>query len=152
MYTLNNIRDNKGARTNKKILGRGIGSGLGKTSGKGHKGQSARNGCAMNGFEGGQTPIYRRLPKRGFTNIFRIPTYELDFNKINRFVENGILAKDEILDLNFLLKNKLAPKYIKQISLINNGTLKTPVKLKITRASKTAKEALASAGGTLEIE
>ncbi|MFN7192719.1 MAG: 50S ribosomal protein L15, partial [Rhodospirillales bacterium] len=67
---LNEIRDNKGARKGRKILGRGIGSGLGKTSGRGGKGQTARSGVALNGFEGGQTPIYRRLPKRGFNNIF----------------------------------------------------------------------------------
>ena len=76
-FTLNNIRDNKGARTKAKLLGRGIASGLGKTSGKGGKGQTARSGVSLNGFEGGQNPIYRRLPKRGFNNIHATKKYEL---------------------------------------------------------------------------
>ena len=78
-FTLNEIRDNPGARTKAKLLGRGIGSGLGKTSGKGGKGQTARSGVSLNGFEGGQNPIYRRLPKRGFKNIHATKKYELDF-------------------------------------------------------------------------
>jgi len=76
---LNNIRDNHGARQKTKLLGRGIGSGLGKTSGRGGKGQTARSGVSLNGFEGGQTPLYRRLPKRGFVNVHRAKMYELDF-------------------------------------------------------------------------
>ena len=78
-FTLNEIRDNQGARTKAKLLGRGIGSGLGKTSGKGGKGQTARSGVSLNGFEVGQNPIYRRLPKRGFKNIHATGKYELDF-------------------------------------------------------------------------
>jgi large subunit ribosomal protein L15 len=145
---LNEIKDNKGARKKRTIVGRGIGSGLGKTSGMGHKGQHARCGRGLNGFEGGQTPIYRRLPKRGFVNPSRQCVFELDFFKINRLLDKGFSK----IDRDLLITQGLMPKYIDVISLINNGTLKAPVTLAITRASATAKEALKAAGGTLEIE
>ena len=85
---LNEIRDNNNATTEKKRIGRGIGSGTGKTSGKGHKGQKARSGVSIKGFEGGQMPIHRRLPKRGFTNINRIPYIVLNFNRIENLIND----------------------------------------------------------------
>src|SRR5579875_1236647 len=86
---LNELRDNPGARLKSKRLGRGIGSGKGKTSGKGVKGQKARTGVALNGFEGGQLPIYRRLPKRGFTNIFRKVYAPVNLGAVERAIETG---------------------------------------------------------------
>ena len=87
---LNEIKDNHKATKDRKRIGRGIGSGTGKTSGKGHKGQKARSGVAVKGFEGGQMPIHRRLPKRGFTNINRVPFVELNLDNIEKLIANLI--------------------------------------------------------------
>ena len=151
-FKLNNIRDNYGARQKSKLLGRGIGSGLGKTSGRGGKGQTARSGVSLNGFEGGQTPIYRRLPKRGFVNIHRMKMYELDFFKISRILKTGLLEKDGVIDKEFLIKIGYMPNSFEGVSLIANGSIDIPVKVSVTRASAKAKEMLEKAGGTLTIE
>lgn len=145
---LNELKDNEGARKVRKTIGRGIGSGKGKTCGMGHKGQHARCGHGLNGFEGGQTPIYRRLPKRGFVNFNREKAFELDFNKINVLIERGITQ----INKEVLVKEKMMKKHINVISLINNGTLKSPVKLFVTRSSAKAKEVLEAAGGTITFE
>lgn len=149
---LNNLNDNEGARRKPKCLGRGIGSGKGKTSGRGGKGQTARSGVSLNGFEGGQTPLYRRLPKRGFVNIHQMKMYELDFNKIGRIMKNNLLQEGQVIDREFLLKIDYIPSYIEGISLIANGKCESPVKVAVTRASKKAKEMLEQSGGTLTIE
>lgn len=151
-FKLNNIRDNYGARQKSKLLGRGIGSGLGKTSGRGGKGQTARSGVSLNGFEGGQTPIYRRLPKRGFVNIHKMKMYELDFFKISRILKSGLLEKNGCIDKEFLIKIGYMPNSFEGISLIANGVIDTPVKVSVTRSSAKAKELLEKAGGTLTIE
>ena len=91
LLTLGNVKENAESTHRRKTVGRGIGSGKGKTSGRGGKGQTARSGVRLNGFEGGQTPIYRRMPKRGFNNPFRKSFYELDFNQISRILEKGLL-------------------------------------------------------------
>ena len=152
VHKINTIRDNEGARQPRKLLGRGLGSGLGKTSGRGGKGQTARSGVSINGFEGGQTPIYRRLPKRGFVNIHRIPLYELDFYKINRLVEQGLVKADAQIDRDFLIEHGYMPRHIKGVSLLANGTLKSAVKVAVTRATKKAQALLEKAGGSLIIE
>ncbi|MDR1488332.1 MAG: 50S ribosomal protein L15 [Holosporales bacterium] len=149
---LNNVRDNCGSRSKTKCLGRGIGSGKGKTSGRGGKGQTARSGVSLNGFEGGQTPLYRRLPKRGFTNIHRMFMYELDFNKINRIIKNNLLEKDQIIDKIFLKKIGYMPSYIEGVSLIANGKCDNVIKVAVTRASAKAKEVLEKNGSVLTIE
>ncbi|MDR2667335.1 MAG: 50S ribosomal protein L15 [Holosporales bacterium] len=149
---LNDIRDNIGARRKSKLLGRGIGSGLGKTAGRGGKGQTARSGVRLNGFEGGQTPIYRRLPKRGFVNIHRAKMYELDFFKIANLLKNDLIKKDGVINKEFLMKIGYMSKSADGISLIANGKIDFPVKLFVTRASAKAKEMLENAGGTLTIE
>lgn len=151
-FKLNNIRDNYGARQKSKLLGRGIGSGLGKTSGRGEKGQIARSGVSLNGFEGGQTPLYRRLPKRGFVNIHKMKMYELDFFKISRILKNGLLEKGGSIDKEFLIKIGYMPNSYEGISLIANGTIEVPINVSVTRASAKAKELLEKAGGTLSIE
>lgn len=149
---LNNLGDNRGARRKPKCLGRGPGSGRGKTAGRGGKGQTARSGVSLNGFEGGQTPLYRRLPKRGFVNIHRMKMYELDFIKINRILKNNLLGQDQVIDREFLQKIHYIPSYIEGVSLIANGKCESPVKVTVTRASKKAKEVLEQCGGTLTIE
>ncbi len=149
---LNTIRDNDGARRPKKLLGRGIGSGKGKTSGRGGKGQTARSGVAINGFEGGQTPIYRRLPKRGFINIHRVHLYELDFDKINKILEKHTLPKDAQIDRDLLIQLGFMPRHLQGVSLLANGKPTKGIKVAVTRATKKAQALLEKAGGSLIIE
>lgn len=151
-YQLNEIRDNFGARTKAKLLGRGIGSGLGKTSGRGGKGQTARSGVAINGFEGGQNPIYRRLPKRGFKNIHAIAKYELDFNKVNLLLDNGLVKAGEKIDRELLVNLGFMPNHLKEISLLANGKPKAGFKYAVTRVTKGAQALVAESGGELVIE
>lgn len=150
LLKLNNIRDRKGARHCRKTLGRGIGSGKGKTSGRGGKGQTARSGVSLGGFEGGQTPIYRRMPKRGFNHAHLNRTYELDFNKINRIIKNGLLPEDKTINKELLVKIGYMPKYIKHINLIANGTLDQSVNVCVCKATSKAKEILKASGSTLK--
>ena len=149
---LNNIKNNIGAVQKIKLLGRGIGSGLGKTSGRGGKGQTARSGVSINGFEGGQTPLYRRLPKRGFANIHAAKRYELDFFKISRIFKSKNLAKDSVIDKDLLLKIGYINAYIEEISLIANGKIDFPVNVCVSHCSAMAKKIIEQAGGTLVIE
>lgn len=151
---LNTIADNKGARQVRKTVGRGIGSGLGKTSGRGGKGQTARTGSTINGFEGGQTPLYRRLPKRGFTNIHALHKAEIDFNFLNVMLENGSIKEGAQVDL-LLLKglDKVGHK-VQNLVLLGNGEPNAAAKLEIsvTRATASAKEKAEKAGYKLVIE
>jgi large subunit ribosomal protein L15 len=151
-FRINEITDNKGARTVRKLVGRGLGSGLGKTSGRGGKGQTARNGCAMNGFEGGQTPLYRRLPKRGFKNIHALPMAEIDFNIINVMIDNGSIKAGDRIDLEFLKNQDLVQHKVRVLSLLGNGEPKAKITLAVTRATSKAKEIASKAGITLEME
>jgi len=148
---LNEIRDNYGARREKKRLGRGIGSGLGKTSGRGGKGQTARSGVAINGFEGGQTPIYRRLPKRGFKNIHAQDLYELTFSKLNTAVEAGLIEPGQTIDRDILINIGLMKKWYDGISLISTGELKHKFTLEITRASKSSFQQVEKLGGSIKL-
>lgn len=147
---LNQIKDNPGARTKKKLLGRGIGSGLGKTSGRGGKGQTARSGVALNGFEGGQNPIYRRLPKRGFVNIHAQKMFELTFDKINNLIKTKKIDPSKPIDREVLISSGVMKKWYEGISLISTGTLDQKVNLEITRASTSAKEAVEKFGGSIK--
>ena len=149
---LNQIKDNPGARTKKKLRGRGIGSGLGKTSGRGGKGQTARSGVALNGFEGGQNPIYRRLPKRGFKNIHATKKYELDFFKINLMFDNGLIKAGEKIDRDLLIKVGYMPKYFEEITLLGNGKPKAKFSYAVTKATKSAQSLVSESGGELIIE
>jgi large subunit ribosomal protein L15 len=148
---LNEIRDNQGARREKKRLGRGIGSGLGKTSGRGGKGQTARSGVAINGFEGGQTPIYRRLPKRGFKNIHAQKLYELTFTKLNVAIEAGLIKPEQLIDRDVLIKIGFMKKWYDGISLISTGELKYKFTFEITRASKTSLQQVEKLGGSIKL-
>ena len=147
---LNQIKDNLGARTRKKLLGRGIGSGLGKTSGRGGKGQTARSGVALNGFEGGQNPIYRRLPKRGFVNIHAQKMFELTFDKINTLIKTQKIDPSKPIGREVLISSRVMKKWYEGISLISTGKLDQKVNLEITRASVSAKEAVEKLGGSIK--
>ncbi|MBW8308132.1 MAG: 50S ribosomal protein L15 [Candidatus Paracaedibacteraceae bacterium] len=146
------IRDNKGARTRRKIVGRGIGSGLGKTCGRGGKGQTARSGVAINGFEGGQNPIYRRLPKRGFNNIHASKYFELTFDKVNVLLANGLVKAGDTVDRNLLIQNGVMKKWYDAVSLVSTGVLKEKVSFEVTRATKNASAQVEKLGGKIVIE
>jgi large subunit ribosomal protein L15 len=148
---LNEIKDNPGARTVRKLVGRGIGSGLGKTSGRGGKGQTARTGVAINGFEGGQTPIYRRLPKRGFKNIHAMNLYELTLTTLTRLNAKGLIKPDTIIDREFLIANKVAKHIVDGISVIATGTIDFKVNIEAVRVTKKAKELIEKSGGSVKV-
>jgi large subunit ribosomal protein L15 len=152
MVKLNELRDNDGARYKSKRLGRGIGSGKGKTSGKGVKGQKAREGVAINGFEGGQLPIYRRFPKRGFVNIFRKEYAPLNIGTLNAAIEDGTLPAGP-LDEAALLASGIVRTGAKMagISLLARGEITRPVTITVARASAAAIAAVQAAGGTVTV-
>ena len=150
---LNELRDNEGARPKFKRVGRGIGSGKGKTSGRGVKGQKARSGVSLNGFEGGQLPIYRRLPKRGFKNIFRIQYAPLNLGTLDKAIEEGKLSADvEITEV--MLREAGIVRQSKKfagVRLLARGAITRAVKITVSGASATALAAMEAAGGTVTL-
>ena len=143
---IDTIAPAEGARTSEKRLGRGIGSGLGKTSGKGHKGQNARSGGGVAiGFEGGQTPIYKRIPKRGFTNYTRKEYAIVNLADLNVF-EDGANVNVETLKAKGLIK-----KTLDGVKILGCGTLEKKLHITCNKASKSAVAAVEKAGGTLEV-
>jgi large subunit ribosomal protein L15 len=146
---LNELRDNPGARLKSKRLGRGIGSGKGKTSGKGVKGQKAREGVALNGFEGGQLPIYRRLPKRGFTNLFRKSYAPVNLGALAAALEAGKIDGSQPITEATLYAAGLATNNKDGIRLLATGTLSHAVTITVSGASATAKAAVEQAGGSI---
>lgn len=149
---LNELRDNPGARYYKKRLGRGIGSGKGKTSGKGVKGQLARSGVAINGFEGGQLPLYRRLPKRGFKNIFRRIYAELNLKTLSIAVEQGKLDASVVINEEALRKAGLFKgKKYSGVRLLAKGEVNQALNLEISGASAAAVQAVEKAGGSVKL-
>ena len=149
---LNELRDNEGARTDRKRVGRGAGSGTGKTSGKGHKGQKSRAGATINGFEGGQMPIYRRLPKRGFKNPFRKEFAVVNVGDIQKAIEDGRLKVEIEIDEQCLRQAGLAGKKRMGIRLLARGEIKSKITVKVAGASKTAVLAVEKAGGVVVLQ
>ena len=148
---LNEIRDNPGARLKSKRLGRGIGPGKGKTSGKGVKGQKAREGVALNGFEGGQLPIYRRLPKRGFTNVNRKEYAALNLAALEAAFESGRLdAGQPINEAALLAAGLVRLGKVDGVSLLAKGAITRAVHIEVSRASAAAVAAVEQAGGTVK--
>ena len=147
---LNEISDNPGATKNRKRVGRGIGSGTGKTSGSGHKGQKARSGVSINGFEGGQMPIHRRLPKRGFTNIFRKQYVEVNLGRLQAAIDAGKLDAKKPVDSAALLGAGVISKPRDDVRILGKGEL-TAKKLEIhaAGASKVAIAAVEAGGGKI---
>ena len=143
---LEELKANPGARKDVKRIGRGQGSGNGKTAGKGQKGQLSRSGGGKGpGFEGGQTPIYKSIPKRGFTNINRKEYTIVNLSDLNRF-EDGVTVTPELLKESGLVKKELAG-----IKILGNGTLEKKVSVVCHKISSSAKEAIEKAGGTVEV-
>ncbi|KGM45196.1 large subunit ribosomal protein L15 [Bacillus niacini] len=143
---LHELKPAEGSRKERKRLGRGIGSGQGKTAGKGHKGQNARSGGGVRlGFEGGQTPLFRRLPKRGFTNISRKEFAIVNLDVLNQF-EEGTEVTPELLIETGLVKNEKAG-----IKILAKGNVEKKLTVKAHKFSSTAKEAIEAVGGTTEV-
>jgi large subunit ribosomal protein L15 len=143
---LHELKPAEGSRQERKRLGRGIGSGQGKTAGKGHKGQNARSGGGVRlGFEGGQTPLYRRLPKRGFTNISRKEYAIVNLDTLNRF-EDGTEVTPELLIETGVVSNEKAG-----IKILAKGNVEKKLTVKAHKFSSAAKEAIEAAGGTTEV-
>ena len=146
---LNELAPNPGARKAKKRVGRGIGSGTGKTAGRGYKGQRSRSGTATRAFEGGQMPIYRRLPKRGFANPFKKVFAPLNLDRLQAAIDAGRLDPKATVNLPALRAAGLIGKRHDGIRLLARGELKAPITLEVDSASKAAAEAIEKAGGKL---
>jgi large subunit ribosomal protein L15 len=148
---LNQISDNPGARKNRMRVGLGVGSGKGKTAGRGVKGQKARRGVAVNGFEGGQMPIYMRLPKRGFTPHSSKTFAEINVGKIEEFVKAGKLDAKKPIDAEVMIASGLLRRAKDGVRLLAKGEIKSKVELVVYGASKAAIEAVEKAGGKVTV-
>ena len=148
---LNTLKPADGARTERKRVGRGIGSGLGKTAGRGQKGQTSRSGVSIFGFEGGQMPLHMRLPKRGFNNIFAKDYAEVNLGAIQKVIDAKKLDTKGTIDHAALKAAGLARGGKDGVRLLGKGELKTKLSFKVAGASKGAREAVEKAGGSIEI-
>lgn len=147
---LNEIKDNEGARKSRKRVARGIGSGSGKTGGRGQKGQKSRSGVAVNGFEGGQMPIYRRLPKRGFKNPFAKEFAVVNLDTIQKAVDAGKLNAADI-NIDALVNAGIIGKQLDGVRLLVRGAITSNVNISVNSASKAAVAAVEKAGGKVTV-
>ena len=148
---LNEIADNPGAHHKFKRIGRGIGSGKGKTSGRGGKGQTARSGVAINGFEGGQTPLHRRLPKRGFKNPSRREFQVINTGRLQKAVEAGKLAASDTVTPERLIELGILSKQADGVRLLAKGPISTALTIECAGASAAAVSAVEAAGGKVVV-
>src|SRR5664279_50699 len=149
---LNQIADNPGSRKNRMRIGRGIGSGMGKTGGRGGKGQTARSGVRIKGFEGGQMPLHRRLPKRGFRNTpFAVKLNETNLGKVQAAIDAGLIDTKAAVDVAAMIKGGLMRRAKGGVKLLGGGELKSKVDFAVHGASKSAVAAVEKAGGTVNI-
>lgn len=147
---LNEIKDNEGARHSRKRVARGIGSGSGKTAGRGQKGQKSRSGVAVNGFEGGQMPIYRRLPKRGFNNPFAKQFAVVNLDTIQKAVDAGKLNAEDV-SIASLQAAGIVSKTLDGVRLLARGAVTSKVNVSVNSASKAAVAAVEKAGGSVKL-
>ncbi len=131
--------------------GRGIGSGKGKTCGRGHKGQKARSGVAIKGFEGGQMPLYRRLPKRGFNSIKKNNIVSLNLDQLQKYITKGKLNSKSTINLSELKKNKILKNNVDKIKLLGGGDIKDKIKIEVDFISKSAKEKIEKNGSSIKL-
>ena len=149
MTTLNTT----GKVTTKKIrVGRGIGSGKGKTSGRGMKGQKSRSGVAIKSFEGGQMPLYRRLPKRGFNSISKINVAKINLDKIQSFIDQKKINPNDKINSELLKKLKIINKNSQKLKILGNGEIKVKINIEADLISKSAKKKLEKVGGLIQIK
>ena len=148
---LNKLNDNDGAKSSKKRLGRGVGSGLGKTSGKGHKGQKSRSGVSIKGFEGGQMPIHRRLPKRGFNKHNRKVYRILNLGDLQKVIDNGKIDIKKEINSSVILSSGVIKNLKDGIRILARGKITSKVNILVDGASKNAIEQVEKAGGNLAV-
>jgi len=148
---LNEICDNAGSRKPRMRIGRGIGSGKGKTGGRGGKGQTARTGVRIKGFEGGQMPLHRRLPKRGFTNIFRVEFNEVNLGRVQAAIDRGALDAKDVVDSEALVRAGVVRRARHGVRLLGKGEIKAALAFAVHGASKSAVAAVEKAGGSVKI-
>jgi large subunit ribosomal protein L15 len=148
---LNELKDNPGSRRSRTRVGRGIGSGKGKTAGRGHKGQKSRSGVAIKGFEGGQMPIHMRLPKRGFNNFTKKKYTEITTGKLQSYIDNGLLKIDKEITEDDFISSCDIKKSPNGFKLLNKGDLKSKINISISKATKSSIELIQSLGGTINI-
>ena len=146
LYTLNNLK------TKKIRVGRGIGSGKGKTSGRGVKGQKSRSGVAIKSFEGGQMPLYRRLPKRGFNPVNKNDIAVINLGDLQNLIDNKKIKIDEKININTLKKSKLFRKSINKFKVLSHGNFKSKIDIEADYSSKIAKEKIEKAGGQITVK
>ena len=149
---LNELKDNNGARKSRMRVGRGIGSGKGKTAGRGHKGQKSRSGVSIKGFEGGQMPIHRRLPKRGFNNPTRTDYATITLAKLQKLVDAKTLDAAKPLNEAVLLEAGVVRKNPNGVKLLGGGELKAKLTIEVTKATKGAIAAVEKAGGKVTVK
>ena len=147
---LNEIRDNDGATKARMRVGRGIGSGKGKTGGRGVKGQKARTGVRIKGFEGGQMPLHRRLPKRGFTNLFALDFNEINIGRIQKAVDDGKLGASPVT-IETLVEAGLCAKPRDGVKILGTGAITAALTFEVAAASKSAIAAIEGAGGSVKV-
>ncbi len=148
---LSDIADNAGSRKKRMRVGRGIGSGKGKTAGRGGKGQTARSGVRIKGFEGGQMPLHRRLPKRGFNNIFRLEFAEINLDRLQEAVDSKLVDVKETVTAESLVKAGVLRRSRDGVRLLGRGELKAKLNIEVHGASKPAIAAVEKAGGSVKI-
>tara|TARA_B100000131_G_scaffold296872_1_gene315162 strand:- start:1005 stop:1460 length:456 start_codon:yes stop_codon:yes gene_type:complete len=149
MTSLNSISKTKIKKTR---VGRGIGSGKGKTSGRGIKGQKSRSGVAIKSFEGGQMPLYRRLPKRGFNPIKKNKIAKINIEKLQTLIEKKIINSEEKINLDNLIKKNILNKKYRKMKILGMGEIKTPIDIETNFLSKSAKEKIEKSGGKISIK
>ena len=147
---INELKSNKISNKRPKRVGRGAGSGLGKTSGRGVKGQKSRSGVSINGFEGGQMPLYRRLPKRGFKNRSKQKIQQINFNIINNIINKYNIDSDNISE-KIIFEKKILNKSKGKLKLLNVGKIDKPINIEVSYASKSAIEKLEKLGGKVNL-
>ncbi|HXB81410.1 MAG TPA: 50S ribosomal protein L15 [Bradyrhizobium sp.] len=148
---LSDIADNAGSRKKRMRVGRGIGSGKGKTSGRGGKGQTARSGVRIKGFEGGQMPLHRRLPKRGFNNVFRLEFVEINLDRLQQAIDAKQIDAQDTINAEKLVKSGVLRRAKDGVRLLGRGELKAKLTIEVHGASKSAIAAVEKAGGTVKI-
>ena len=148
---LSDIADNAGARKKRMRVGRGIGSGKGKTSGRGGKGQTARSGVRIKGFEGGQMPLHRRLPKRGFNNVFALEFAEINLDRLQQAIDAKQLDAGAVINAEALIKAGVVRRAKAGVRLLGRGEIKAKVNVEVHGASKSAIAAVEKAGGSVKL-
>jgi len=148
---LSDIADNAGSRKKRMRVGRGIGSGKGKQAGRGGKGQTARSGVRIKGFEGGQMPMHRRLPKRGFNNVFALEFAEINLDRLQEAIDAKRIDPSSVINAEALVKSRVLRRARDGVRLLGRGEIKAKVNIEVHGASKSAVAAVEKAGGTVKV-